>query len=314
MRQLPPDIRDILALIYKQGGSMNQNKTHILTMLIILSFLLHGEPWKSSLNANLTLTQHVYSDNWTGSETGSVSWIANTHVLTEKQLTDNMYNKNELRLAFGQTYNQNAETNEWSDAMISTDLIDLESILRLTMNAFVDPYASGRMESKFLDESDTSRVRWINPILFTESVGAAKVFVKDETCELATRIGFAMRQHIDRAVLDTLTGERATHTANDAGLVLYGDFTHPVFKQHLTYVGKLSVYKALFFSESNELEGLPNGNHWQYPDINWENTLNAHVIDFVIVSLYVQLLYDREIASKMRFKETLALGLTITLP
>lgn len=293
---------------------MDRKKMHVLIVLIIWALPIKAESWKSSLNANLTLTQNVYSNNWTGSETGSVSWIAKTHVLAEKQLTGIMHNKNELRFAYGQTYSQDAETDEWSDAMVSTDLIDLESILRMTLDAIVDPYASGRVETKFYDESDTNNIRWINPILITESIGAAKVFIKDEARELATRLGLAMRQHLDREGLDTLTGTHEMDATNDAGLVLYADFKHPVIEQRLTYVGKLSLYKALYFSESSELEGLPNENHWQYPDMNWENTLNASITNLVMVSLYVQFLYDREITEKMRFKETLSLGLTITLP
>lgn len=282
--------------------------------LIVVAFTvsLYAEPWAVSVDANLTLTQNAYSDNWAGSESGSISWAANMNSRAEKQLSGTLHNKNELRLAYGQTYNQNAETNEWSDAVTSTDLIDFESIVRMTLGVFVDPYASGRIETQFIDETDPDNDRWFNPVLFTESIGAARVFFKDEARELTSRFGFALRQNMNRDVLDTLTLLRATQTTHDAGLIFYTDLTMPI-AERLTYTSKLSVYKALYFSESSALEGLPNEDYWKYPDVNWENTMVAQITSLVMVNLYTQFLYDREIDSGMRFKETLSLGLTFKL-
>ncbi len=282
--------------------------------LIVVAFTvsLYAEPWAVSVDANLTLTQNAYSDNWAGSESGSISWAANMNSRAEKQLSSTLHNKNELRLAYGQTYNQNAETNEWSDAVTSTDLIDFESIVRMTLGVFVDPYASGRIETQFIDETDPDNDRWFNPVLFTESIGAAKVFFKDEARELTSRLGFALRQNMNRDVLDTLTLLRETQTTHDAGLIFYTDLTMPI-AERLTYTSKLSVYKALYFSESSALEGLPNEDYWKYPDVNLENTMIAQITSLVMVNLYTQFLYDREIDSGMRFKETLSLGLTFKL-
>jgi hypothetical protein len=275
---------------------------------------LHSEPWAAAVAGNLTLTQNMYSNNWAGGESGSIAWAASMDARIEKQLSSTFHEKNELRLAYGQTYNQDAETNEWSDAVTSTDLIDFESIVRLTLGAFVDPYGSGRIETQFIDDTDPDNDRWINPVLFTESIGAAKVFVKDDTREFTSRLGIAMRQNVNRDVLDSLTRVRETQTTNDAGFIFYTDLAAPIAAERLTYIGKLSVYKALYFSESSMLEGLPNQDYWKYPDINWENSLVAQITSLVMVNLYVQLLYDREIDSGMRFKETVALGLTLKLP
>jgi hypothetical protein len=283
-------------------------------MLVFLVFPLSSEPWVATLDANLTLTQNAYSDNWAGSEAGSISWAANMKARAEKQLSSKLHNKNELRLAYGQTYNQDAETNEWSDPVTSTDLIDFESVVRLTLGAFVDPYASGRIETQFIDETDPDMDRWINPVLFTESIGAAKVFFKDDGRELTSRLGFAVRQNVNCDVLDTLTLLREKEVTNDAGFVFYTDFTTPIAEERLMYTSKLSVFKAFYFSESSTLEGLPNEDYWKNPDINWENTLIAHITSLVMVNLYVQLLYDKEIDTGVRFKETLGLGLTFKLP
>lgn len=286
----------------------------LFLMLIICVFPLYPESWVTSIDANLTLTQNIYSDNWAGSESGSISWAASMNSRAEKQLSGKLHSRNELRLAYGQTYNQDAETNDWSDPVTSTDLIDFESVVRLTLGAFVDPYASGRIETQFIDETDPDKDCWINPVLFTESFGAAKVFIKEDTRELTSRLGVALRQNMNRNVLDTLIHLRETQTTNDAGLIFYTDFTTPIAEERLTLTSKLSAYKALYFSESSTLEGLPNEDHWKYPDINWENILVAQITSLVMVNLYVQFLYDKEIDTGVRFKETLSLGLTFKLP
>lgn len=293
---------------------MRERMSMIFLLLIIFVFPLYSEPWVASIDANLTLTQNAYSDNWAGSESGSVSWAAYSNFIAEKQLSRKAHNKNELRIAYGQTYNQDQETQEWLDPIKSTDLVDFESVVRLTLGAFVDPYASGRIETQFIDESDPEKDRWFNPVRFTESSGVAKVFFKDDKREFVSRLGVGFRQNINRDVLDTLISLRETQTTSDAGLVFYTDFTTPLSQERLTYTSKFSLFQALYNSESGNVARVPNEDDWRYPDINWEHTLVAHITSLVMVNLYVQLLYDKEIDSGVRFKETLALGLTYRLP
>ena len=65
----------------------------------------------------------------------------------------------------------------------------------------------------------------------------------------------------------------------------------------------------MFFSESDEA----GTDDWKAIDVNWENRVSAAVAKYVTVSLYLQLLYDKETDTRGRFKETLALGLTYKL-
>jgi hypothetical protein len=73
------------------------------------------------------------------------------------------------------------------------------------------------------------------------------------------------------------------------------------------------VFKALFYSEADALEGLPNEDDWKAPDVNWENIFTANITSLIMVNLYVQLLYDKEIDPGVRIKQTLALGFTFKL-
>ncbi len=281
--------------------------------ILICASALSAEPWKLEADVNLTLNQNNYSDNWVGGEAGSISWAFNSNWLAERQLNAKIHSKSTLKLLFGQTHNQDVETKDWAKPVKSTDLIDFESVFRLTLGAVVDPYAGIRIETQFLDQSDPSLDRYVNPVKFTESVGIARVLIKEEKREWTARLGAGVRQFLNRDVLNADTDERETLTSNDGGLVFDSEFKTPLAEERITFQSKLTVFKALFYSEKDELAGLENEDYWKTPDVNWENIFTAGITEHLMVNLYIQLLYDKEIDLAGRFKQTLALGLTYKL-
>lgn len=284
--------------------------TTMAVLVVLTDAALAAGPWKIDLEKNITLTQNAYSDNWVGGEASALSWVFNSNSLAEKQLHEKVHNKNTLKLAFGQTHNQDVGTKKWASPVKSTDLIDFETVFRFTLGAFVDPVAAGRIETQFLDASDPDKDRYVNPVKITESIGIAKVFIKDERREWTARIGAATRQFINRDALDPVSGERETQTSSDTGLEFVNDFKTPLAGDRITLTSKLTVYEALFFSEKDELEGLPEEDYWKSPDVNWENIFTASITKYLMVNLYVQLLYDKQIDRGGRLKQTLSLGLT----
>lgn len=269
--------------------------------------------WEVAVDASLMLTQNSYSSNWIGEEVGSISWTFNSNSIAEKQLHAKVHNKSILKLSYGQTYNQDRETRSWSPPSKSTDLIDFESIFRLTLGGFVDPFAAGRIETQFLDARDPTKDRYINPVRFSESFGVAKVLFKEETREWTTRLGGGIRQHLDRGVFNPSTDTREIQTGTDGGIEFVSDFKITLTEEGTAFGSKLTIFQALFYSESEKLKGLPNENYWKSPDINWENTFIASITKYLMVNLYMELLYDKEIDLGARFKETLSLGLTYKL-
>ncbi len=278
------------------------------------------EGWQIASDINLTLTQNAYTDNWDGDETGALSWVFNSNTLAESQLTDAVNNRNTLKLSFGQTHRQAEDSGNWDRPSKTTDLIDLESVLRLTYGWSVDPFVSGRVESRFLDTRDEARKRTLNPTTFTESAGIARVFIKEESRELTARLGGAVRQHLDRDALPEDADEppesdaqRENIFTNDAGLEFVTGFRTPLADGAITLTSDLTVYQALYYSESDALLGSPGADDWKSPDINWENTFSAEITKHIVVNLYVQALYDKEIDADVRLKETLSLGFTLKL-
>ncbi|MFH1501907.1 MAG: hypothetical protein ABIG03_02545 [Candidatus Eisenbacteria bacterium] len=269
--------------------------------------------WSVSSEFNVTLTQNAYSDNWAGSELGSVSWASAWNTLAENQLSPRFHSSTSLKLAFGQTHSQDPDTRVWRRPVKSTDLVDLDSVLRLTYGWVVDPFAGFRVESQFLDESDPTNKRWLDPAVFTESFGVARVFLKDEQRELSTRVGGAVRQHIDRDVPTGEDDKRETSITTDGGVELVSLYRTPLAEDRLTFSSELTAFKALYYSEEDALAGTDAADDWKAVDVNWENTLTANVTNYLMVNLYVQLLYDKQVDDGVRLKETLSMGFTFQL-
>lgn len=285
----------------------------IIITSVLSAITVYAEPWTASVDANITLTQNSYTDNWEGGEIGSMSWIFLSNSLAEKQLHPKVHNKNILKLQFGQNHTQDKDTKDWGKPLKSNDLIDFESVFRFSLGGFVDPYASGRIESQFLDKRDPQKNRYINPLTFTESFGIARVILKEEKREWSARLGAGLREHINRDRLDITTNKRKTKITTDGGFIFVNEFKTPLAQERISFTSKMVVFQGLFYSESDELKGSPEEDYWKSPDIEWENIFTASITKYLMVNLYTQFLYDKEIDKAGRFKQTLALGITYKL-
>lgn len=286
--------------------------------LLVVVFCAWGpiasaESWRIDADANLTLNQSSYSDNWVGGETGSITWAVNSNTVAEKSMARGMHFKNTLKLAFGQTYTQDDESRRWSPPAKSTDLIDLELIMRFAAGSLVEPTAAVRGISQFYDKRIPGRPLYLNPLTFTETVGISRLLVKNKTTEIGARIGAGFRQGVDRNFFDPAAPERTTKITKDGGFELVADVKYPLAGNKVQWVSKLTVFQAVYSSRAQELRGTPEEDYWRHPDVNWENIFTASISKYVMVNVYTQLLYDKELARAARLKETLALGLTFKI-
>jgi len=272
--------------------------------------------WNNSLVTDLTVTQASYSDSWVGGEAGSVNWVWNLDGTAERQFSPKMNFKTTLRLKFGQTLTQSIAEDpitgelekNWQKPKKSTDLIDWENVARLTLGKFIDPYAAFRLETQFFDGQVAAKKLYFSPLKFTESVGIAHQFRKTETESIVSRLGFAVRQTIAKSVIDADLNTEST-TVTDGGIESVSDATL-MLSERIQYVTKLTLYKAMLSSQSDDaaLAGTEAEDFWKAVDVNFENTFTSALSKVISVSLYTQILYDKETEKKARFKETLALG------
>lgn len=269
--------------------------------------------WKKTLLFDITTTQTAYSDSWVGGEAGAFSWVSNLNGTAERQFTPKFNYSTILKLSFGQTMIQDEETKDWSRPKKSTDLIDWDNLGRFTFGGFVDPYAAFRLESQFytLHQGPTDREKVLfRPFRLTESAGIARRFwEKPEADHITSRFGLAVRQVWFSDLIDSAAFIIEKDMFTDGGLESVTDAVI-TFNPQLAYTGKLTIFKALFFSEKDKVEGTPAEDDWKAVDVNWENTINARLTRLVTVVFYTQVLYDKQVSKKGRFKETLGLGLS----
>jgi len=265
--------------------------------------------WDITSDISLTLTQSSYNTNWTDAEAdaaGSISWSGLALTTANTTLNDKLMWKNRLKLAFGQTHTQRTDAervtdqgktlNRWKSPSTSTDEIDYESALHLTMGWFVDPYVSGRWQTQFTNLQN----EMFDPQTFTEATGLARKFLDQKHATLAARLGIAFRQ----------TVIKDEDTTNDGGIQFIMDYHRITWDNRLDYKSRLEAYQALFYSESDQ-EGV--NDDWKTIDLNWQNTFSFSLIKYISLNIDTQLLYDKQIHDGGRFKEVLSLGFTYKL-
>ena len=261
----------------------------------------NGE-WKTSARTGLALSQSSLSDNWSGSETGSVAWTWTFLGEAEKQLSRTALWSNTLNTAFGQTHQYDREVERWERPIKSTDKIRFDSVMRFTLGGLVDPYVGGYFKSQFYGEMEGQDARTLNPALISESAGIAKALLEGEGKNLVTRVGVAFRQN--RNVF--AAGENWT---NDGGLEWVTDAKLASEEEKTIYLSKLTVFKAIVFSESDALEGTPMEDYWKSPDIDWENTFSTRLAEWLSFDFYFQLVYDKQQSKKGQYRQNMGVGL-----
>jgi hypothetical protein len=275
-------------------------------IVFALSAAFGADPWKLDLNTNLTTALNSYSDNWTGGEAGSFTWATQFLGVAERQCTKIINTKSTLKLQFGQTKLQNKESKDWSVPQKSSDLIDGEELLRFTLGSWVDPFASVRGISQFIDSAGHNG----NPFDLTEALGVSRTLRKNDNIDWATRVGLATHQLIDRYHPDTATGGTKTDVTNDGGAEFNMDIKATNTKKWVTLLSSLQVYEAVLSSKAKALKGTPEENFWRYPRVKWENTLTLTFAKYLMLNMTAFAYYDKDISSNIRLKETLSAGLT----
>jgi hypothetical protein len=308
--------------------------------------------WCPALEAGMSFTQGTYSDNWNGGDKGSIIWTLIANASLENQFNKKANLRNTLKLAFGQTHQQKANASGsryWETPQKSTDLIDFESLLRLTLGGFVDPFASLAFQSQFQDASDPfDRKLTLNPMQIKESAGVARQFVNTEDRALLSRVGFTFRQSSRKSFVDMeapLSGATKTDGTNDGGIEWVTDYKSKILQKRISWSSKLTVYQPVFFSGKAALKDLTRpfiqANRID-PDAaklstrissDWENILSSQITKIVSVSLYTRWIYDAydnsvkplptpeggisnadairgAVRKAGQFKETLSIGIT----
>jgi hypothetical protein len=306
-------------------------------------------PWKKEVKVGVNILQSSYTTNWNGGDKGSVVWNGNLDALMEKQMSPSSNWRNTLKLVYGQSHKQERDSTGslyWQKPDKTDDIIDFESLFRLTPKGGWDPYVSFKFTSKFQDLSDPDeRNLSINPMTFKEAVGMARPWIKTEDRLLMTRLGVAYIQNSRKfypnlAPDETLQRENSTELAGE----LITEYKVGALDGRVDWESKLTLTLPFSYSGKSVFEDggfttaapLPEdvAGYTTSLDLDWENTFSANITKVISVKLFTRWVYDKydntvkpvvedgvlinegdvnnAIRKAGQFKQTLALGLGYT--
>ena len=150
------------------------------------------------------------------------------------------------------------------------------------------------------------------PLKLTESVGASKRLYDKDKNQVTTRVGLAMQQIIRNVIIDSVALTTENSTVTDFGIESVTDAVITLHER-INYTAKLTLFKALTFSEKEAVTGTEFEDDWKAIDVNWENIITAQITKIIAVNFYAQLLYDKEIHKKTRIKEVLGVSFVLKL-
>jgi len=264
--------------------------------------------WQKEFKIGLNILQSSYSQNWNGGDKGSVVWNGAFDGRMEKQYSERSNWRNTLKLAYGQTHNQEREDNGnlyWKRPDKTDDLIDFESLYRLTQKSGWDPYLALSFKSMFDDRNDpANRSLPFNPLILSPSAGISRKFVATEHRSLLARAGIAWvlnsRRFFTEPAPSTTT---ISETSNEVAAQAVIEYKVGALDKRVDWESKLTlllpfVYSAkkVFEDDFNPVDfGLPAdvASYTTTLDVDWENTFTANITKVISVKLYVRWVYDK---------------------
>ena len=306
--------------------------------------------WQNDVKVSLNMLQSSYSNNWNGGEKGSVNWTGNLDAKFEKQFSELTNWRNTLKLAFGQTHQQdrNSEGNlYWQKPDKTDDIIDFESLFRWMPKSRWDPYVAFTFTSMFEDLSDVhDRSQTFNPLTFKESGGISRPWIDTEDRQLMSRLGIAFIQN-SRSFFtdDPLSMDTFGETSTELAAELITEYSVGALDGRVDWESKLTLTLPFMYSGKSTFEDnldvvasdlLPEdvAEYTTTLDVDWENTFTANITSVISVKLFVRWVYDKydntvspvvndtgdgfanlsDVENAIRkagqFKQTLALGFT----
>jgi len=266
--------------------------------------------WYHNVETGINLTQSAYSDNWNGGGNSALSWTAYFLGLMQKRHQNNINWATSLQLRFGQTHNKRDRgdgTSGWDQPEKTEDKIDLETLAIYEGGWEVEPYASARWQSFFVDQNDPfGRDIFINPNSFKESLGAARHIMGGGEDEfMLARLGGTARQNFRRSFADDSTDAKTGSSAYDGGAEFQLDWRVVVFDKKLAWRGKIDVYQPFWWSKADVFDevsadslaavGLDTDikDFTTVVDASWENTFITEITSWMAFNFYVIWVYDK---------------------
>ena len=265
--------------------------------------------WHTDISFGLDANQLSLNNNWKGGGKGNFTWKIYTKM--EFKYQRKKYNwKNSIYCAFGQISVQ--EDENWRAPEKSTDILDFDSVLKLTLKTVIDPYIAISLDTQFHEgyNPKTKKLvsRFSNPLRLSQSAGLARNISKKKLFQLTTRVGYAAKEVIatKTSLRQLWTGDETKWRKIDGGFEWLTE-SKSEFGKGIVLTNKVKVFQALFTSISPQKDPQKN---WKKTDVYWEQMFNAKLTQYVVFNVVVKFIYDRDTSKGGQFMENASLGLS----
>lgn len=253
-------------------------------------------PWVYKGMLGATYGETNVSPNWSGGEQDSKNWSAKLDASAEKNfLKSNWLNK--LKTEYGKSQVENSSAKE------SSDLLNFDTIYTLKLNAFVDPFISGAIETRY--------TKFYDPVTYTETLGVSRTIIDKKPHQLKTRIGIAFKQKVDKK--DLLTNPVTLQdywysSVDDPKTAKMEELNSDIGSEWVTNYDWLISENSKFVSEAKVFSAFDGG-----ASVRWDNGLYVKMSKYLTLQLGYLTIYDYSRYPKPVWTKDFETRLTTTL-
>lgn len=267
--------------------------------------------WQSEFEIGLHMLQSANSDNWNGGDKGSLNWTGNFRMRLQKQYGESRNWLNRLRLAYGQSHNQQRNEDgslSWQKPDKTDDIIEFESLLRWTKSSGWDPFVALNFLSRFDDRSDPyGRSLPFNPLTLAPSAGISYKIIDTEKRKLVTRLGLVYARNYRKFFVDAAPSEETQGESSDElGLSFVTEYMVGALDERVDWHSRLVLTQPFIYSGQSVFEDDVDPASWNLADspsdvasyttvldVDWENSFTANITKVISVKLYIRWVYDK---------------------
>ncbi len=252
--------------------------------------------WRQQSVMNLNFTDNNF-DNW--EQGGDDSWSWQLEVPFKFVNIQKAFEwSNSGKVAFGKTKVGDRQARK------ASDVIKFESLYIQKLGVYVNPYVavSGQTQLaegyRYTEEIRRAISGFMDPGYFTQSAGVG--YSPREN--MRVRLGAALKETITNRFPVPYTDDPETETIEKIKIEYGADTVTDVslqLRDNLLFTSKMSLFSNL--QRFDEI------------DVDWDNTFTAKVSKYLIVSLNIQIFYDKDISRKRQLKQSLAVGFSYSL-
>jgi len=265
--------------------------------------------WTNDIVLGLDANQLLLNKHWKGGGKSNFTWKIYSRMEFNYERKKINW-KNSLYLAFGQISVE--EDEKWRSPEKSTDIINFDSVLKLRLKKFIDPYIAFSLDTQFHEgfNPKTKQLisRFANPLQISQSAGIARNISDAKKLQLTTRVGCSIKEVIatDSRFRNLWTGDEAKWMKTDGGIEWLTE-SKSVFKNGIMLTNRLKLFQAVISSISPKKD--PNKN-WKALDVYFEQMFSAKLSQYFVFNVVIKIIYDRDTSPGWQLWESTSFGLT----